>query len=306
MLARLVSFAIQLVVVVFGILTALFFVLRLSGDPAAMLAGPDASPQTVQTIRQELGLDQPLPVQYGSFLEHTVHLDFGQSFRYRKPALDMVLQRLPVTLELVVASVLLSVVIAAPIGILSALRRGHADSRLVMIGAAFGQAMPNFWLGIVLILIFAVGFRLVPSFGSGDLKHAILPVVTLAAFLVARQSRLVRSEMLDVLSQDYVRTARTKGLLRRVVLLRHAFRNVLIAVITVMSVDFSILLGASVVVETVFTYNGMAQQLYDSVTGRDYPVVLATVFVVAVLVVLANLLTDMAYQVIDPRVREAA
>ncbi len=306
MLSRGISVLIQLVVVVFGILTALFFLLRLSGDPAVMLAGPDASPQTVQAIRQELGLDQPLPTQYASFLQHTLELDFGQSFRYRKPALEMVLQRLPVTLELVAAAVLLSVMVAAPIGILAALRRGHADSQLMMIAAAFGQAMPNFWLGIVLILIFAVGFHMLPSFGSGDLKHGILPVVTLAAFMVARQSRLVRSEMLEVLGQDYVRTAHTKGLMRRVVLWRHAFRNVLIAVVTVMSVDFSILLGASVVVETVFTYNGMAQQLDDSVTGRDYPVVLATVFVVALLVVLANLIADWTYRLIDPRVREAA
>jgi peptide/nickel transport system permease protein len=303
---RLATMLLQLIVVMFGILSGLFFLLRLSGDPAQVLAGPDATPETVAQIRQQLGLDEPLVVQYFSFLGQTARLDFGRSFRYRQPALSMVLQRLPTTLQLAAAAVGVAVLVAVPLGVLAAVRRGRPESRLIMLLAALGQAMPSFWLGIVLILVFAVQLRWLPSFGSGDLQHMILPVATLAAFQVARLARLVRSEMLEVLSQDYIRTAYAKGLSARLVLWRHALRNVLVTLVTAAGLDFSILLGGAVVVETVFTYNGLGLQLVESIGGRDYPVVQATVFVVAIVVVLVHFLVDWTYPLLDPRTRGRA
>jgi peptide/nickel transport system permease protein len=302
---RLATMLLQLAVVVFGILSGLFFLLRLSGDPALVLAGPDATPETVAEVRRQLGLDEPLAVQYVSFLGQTARLDFGRSFRYRQPALPLVLQRLPTTLQLAAAAVAVAVVVAVPLGVLAAVRRGRVESRLIMLLAALGQAMPSFWLGIVLILIFAVRLRWLPSFGSGDLQHAVLPVATLAAFQVARLARLVRSEMLEVLSQDYIRTAYAKGLSARLVLWRHALRNTLVTLVTA-GLDFSILIGGAVVVETVFTYNGLGLQLVESIGGRDYPVVQATVFVVAIVVVLVHFLVDWSYQLLDPRTRGRA
>jgi len=303
---RLATMLLQLAVVVFGILSGLFFLLRLSGDPALVLAGPDATPETVAEVRRQLGLDEPLAVQYLSFLGQTARLDFGRSFRYRQPALPLVLQRLPTTLQLAAAAVAVAVVVAVPLGVLAAVRRGRVESRLIMLLAALGQATPSFWLGIVLILIFAVRLRWLPSFGSGDLQHAVLPVATLAAFQVARLARLVRSEMLEVLSQDYIRTAYAKGLSARLVLWRHALRNTLVTLVTAAGLDFSILIGGAVVVETVFTYNGLGLQLVESIGGRDYPVVQATVFVVAIVVVLVHFVVDWSYQLLDPRTRGRA
>jgi ABC-type dipeptide/oligopeptide/nickel transport system permease component len=190
-----------------------------------------------------------------------------------------------------------------PVGILAAVRRGRPESRLILLGAALGQSLPSFRLRIVQILVIPLGLRWFPSYGSGDLHHAVLPVLTLAAFQVARLARLVRSEMLEVLAQDYIRTAHAKGLSPRLVLWRHAFRNTLIALVTAVSLDFSLLIGGAVVVETVFTYNGLGQQMVESISSRDYPVVQATVFVVAIVVVLVHFLTDWTYQFVDPRTR---
>lgn len=300
---RALLFAGQLLLVLVGIMTGLFFLLRLSGDPVAMLTGPNPTPEEVLAIRQSLGLDEPLLVQYARFIGQTARLDFGRSIRYGKPAFQMVLERLPATVQLTLAAITVSLLVSVPLGILAAVRRGHPDERAMMLLAALGQAMPNFWLGIVLILIFGVTLRWLPTFGSGEPRHLILPTMTLAAFYIARTTRLVRSEMLETLSQDYIRTAYAKGLSRRAVLIGHALRNSLIPVVTAVSLDFSLLLSGSVVVETVFAYNGVGRQLVDSIFGRDYPVVQATVFLVAIIVVLVNFFTDWLYRLIDPRIQ---
>ncbi|MFN8534983.1 MAG: ABC transporter permease [Dehalococcoidia bacterium] len=303
---RLLLFVGQLLLVLVGIMTGLFFLLRLSGDPVSMLTGPNPTAEEVLAIRQSLGLDEPLLLQYARFVGQTARLDFGKSIRYGKPAFQMVLDRLPATLQLTVAAISVSLLISIPLGILAAVRRGNPDERGIMLIAALGQAMPNFWLGIVLILIFAVTLRWLPTFGSGELRHLILPTITLAAFYVARTTRLVRSEMIETLSQDYIRTAHAKGLPPRLVLFGHGLRNSLIPVVTAVSLDFSLLLSGAVVVETVFTYNGVGRQLVDSIFGRDYPVVQATVFLIAIIVVLMNFLTDWAYRLIDPRIQRGA
>lgn len=301
-----VVFAIgQLVLVVFGVLTALFFLIRISGDPADVLAGPNPTPQEIEAIRERLGLNRPLYEQYVTFMEQTVRLDFGKSYRYDQPAFKLVLDRLPATLTLAVLAIFVTIGLALPIGTFAATHRGSVADRLVMLFAAFGQAMPNFWLGIVLILIFAVWLRLLPSFGSGEPLQLILPVATLSASFVARMSRLVRSETLEVLGQDYIRTARAKGLVPNVVLFRHVLKNTLIPLVTFVALEFSVLFGGSVVIETVFAYNGMGRQLVEAIFNRDYPIVQATIFMVAIVVVLVNYFTDFVYRFVDPRVKEA-
>jgi ABC-type dipeptide/oligopeptide/nickel transport system permease component len=303
---RFALFVGQLLLVLVGIMTGLFFLLRMAGDPVAILAGPTPTPEQVQAVRESLGLDDPLIVQYGRFVAQTARLDFGRSIRYGRPAFQMVLERVPATLQLGLTAIALSLIIAIPLGIFAAVRRGHPEERAIMLFAAMGQAMPNFWLAIVLILIFAVTLRWLPTFGSGEPRHLVLPAITLAALYIARMTRLVRSEMLETLSQDYIRTARAKGLTPRAVLVGHALRNSLIPVVTALSLDFSLLLSGAVVVETVFTYNGVGRQLVDSIFGRDYPVVQATVFLIAIIVVLVNYFTDWLYRLIDPRIQRSA
>ncbi len=298
--------AVQILLVLIGVLTALFFMMRLAGDPADVLAGPNPTPEQVQDIRELLGLDRPLYEQYAIFIGQTSQLDFGQSYHFSKPAMELVLARLPASLTLAVLAVALTIGVGVPIGINAAVHRGRLVDRGVMLLAAVGQAMPSFWLGIILILIFAVWLRVLPSFGSGDVQHLILPVITLAASFVARMARLSRSEMLEVLGQDYIRTAHAKGLMLRAVLWRHAMKNALIPVVTLAAIEFSVLFSGSVVVESVFGYSGMGLQMIEAIFNRDYPIVQATIFLVAVVVVLVNYGTDFVYRLADPRVRDAA
>lgn len=294
-----------MLLVLFGILTALFFLIRLSGDPVGMMVGDHATAEDVKAIREYLGIDRPLYVQYLEFLGKTSQLDFGKSIRFNSPAFPMVLDRFPATIRLAFTSLILAVALSIPIGIYAALRRGKFDARLIMLFAALGQAMPNFWFGIILILIFAVGFRWLPAFGSDEPRHLVLPALTLAASYSARLSRLVRSETLEVLSQDYIRTAHAKGLSPSVVMLRHVLKNTMIPIITVIALDISLLLGGSVVIESVFTYNGVGRLLVDSIYSRDYPVVQATVFLVACVVVTVTTASEFTYRMIDPRVGKA-
>lgn len=295
--------AIQAVLVLIGISTILFFLLRLSGDPAALLVGENATPEQVAAIRRSLGLDDPLPVQYARFMAGVAQLQFGESLVTKRDALKMVWDALPNTLVLASTALVLGLAVAFPVGIYAALKRGTVGSFLAMLVALLGQSMPSFWLGIMLILIFAVQLRWLPSFGTGTIRHLILPAVTLSAFVMARHARLMRSGMLEVLSQDYIRTANAKGASPRLVILRHALKNTLIPVVTVLAVDLSFLVGGAVIIETVFAWPGMGRQMVQAVAGRDYPVVQATVFVVALLVVGINLLLDVVYGWLDPRIK---
>lgn len=295
--------AIQAVLVLIGITTILFFLLRLSGDPAALLVGENATPEQVAAVRQSLGLDDPLPVQYVRYMTGVAQLHFGDSLVTKRDALKMVWDALPSTLLLAFSALVLGLLIAFPVGIYAALKRGTAGSFFAMLVALLGQSMPSFWLGIMLILIFAVQLRWLPSFGTGTFRHLILPAVTLSAFIMARHARLIRSGMLEVLGQDYIRTANAKGAPPKLVILRHALKNTLIPVVTVLAVDMSFLVGGAVIIETVFAWPGMGRQMVQAVAGRDYPVVQATVFVVALLVVGINLALDVVYSYLDPRIK---
>lgn len=293
----------QMIWILLGVCTILFFVLRLSGDPIGMLLPDDASTEARQDLRRSLGLDRPLHIQYVRYLAGLARFNFGESFKYRQPALDIVTERLPATVGLTVASLLFSLLVAIPIGILAAVKRHSLWSVGAMIIALGGQSIPSFWLGILLILLFAVHLHLLPSFGSGGLAHLIMPAVTLSGLLTARVTRLVRSGVLSVLAEDFVRTAHAKGLAPWTVLWRHVLRNVLIPVVTVVGLEASHLMGGAVVTETVFAWPGIGRQLVTSVIARDYPIVQAIVVMVAVIVVAVNLAVDVLYGVLDPRIR---
>jgi peptide/nickel transport system permease protein len=296
---------VQLVVVLVAISTLLFFLLRLSGDPAALLVGDNADAESLARIRASLGLDQPLYIQYFRFLGSLARLDFGRSIVARQDAMGLVLARFPYTLVLAAVSIGLAVVVAVPLGILAAYRRDSAGARLGMAVAFLGQAMPVFWLGLLLVQVLSIWLRWLPSSGSGDAASLVMPAITLAAFQLAKLMRLTRSGVLEVLSQDYVRTAYAKGLPGRQVLLRHAVRNALIPVVTILGVDIGQLLGGAVITETIFAWPGLGQQLIQGVATRDYPVVQASVFLVAVLAVAISFLVELSHRIIDPRLRSA-
>ncbi|MBI4505006.1 MAG: ABC transporter permease [Chloroflexi bacterium] len=291
-----------LVLAVWALVTLLFFLIRLSGDPIALLVGFDTTPERIAETRRQYGVDLPVHEQYVRFVQSAVALDFGRSFRYQRDALSVVWERVPATVELGLAALLLTAVVAFPAGIVGAVRRGRLSGFLVMVGALVGQSVPIFWLAIMLILLFSVHLRLLPSFGRGGPEHLILPAVTLSSFLIARQARLIRSGMIEVLGQDYIRTARAKGLGELVIIGRHGLRNMMLPIVAVLGVDVSFLIGGSVITETVFAWPGMGHLMVSSVLGRDYPVVQAAAFVIGVGVVLINLLVDMTYRLLDPRI----
>ncbi len=289
--------------VLWGISTIVFVVMRLSGDPIVLILPPDAPTAEVFRVRREMGLDEPLWVQYLVFLRNAVRGDFGQSIHFRQPALGVALERIPATIQLAVTAFALAVVVAVPVGIVAAVRRFSLWDHLGMFLALLGQSVPTFFLGILLLLVFAVWFPLLPIGGTGTPAHLIMPAVTLGAFAMASIARLTRSAMLEVLSQDYIRTARAKGLKEITVILRHGFRNALIPVVTIMGLQFGTLLGGAVVTETIFAWPGIGRLAIQSIFNRDYPVVQATVFLAAVAFVAVNFVVDLFYAVLDPRIR---
>jgi peptide/nickel transport system permease protein len=298
----------QAVLVVFGVVTAVFFLLQLTGDPVRLMIGDQASEADIQNIRHQLGLDRPLPERYVEYLAGAAHADFGQSIRQQgRPAMDIVLDRYPATLRLAFLALLLSVTMATVFGVISGVRHYSALDNVVMLLALFGQSMPNFWLGIMLILVFAVQLGWLPSqgYGEGNVKYLLLPTLTLAAPGLARLTRLVRSGMLDVLGQDYVRTARAKGLRENGVIFGHALKNAAIPLVTIIGLDLGALLGGAVVTEQIFAWPGVGLEVVLAINGRDFPVVQAAVAVVATSFVLINLVVDVLYTWLDPRVRLA-
>ncbi len=292
----------RLVLVLWGVLTLAFLLLRLSGDPATLFVGQDATREQVEQVRHQLGFDQPLIVQYGQFLGRIAHGDFDRSLRFDRPAISLVLDALPYTLELTLASLAIAMLLGIPAGAIAALRPGSAVDSAATLLALVGQSMPVFWLGILLILFFAVQLHWFPVSGSETPAHLVLPSVTLGAFFAARFAQLTRSGLLEVLAEDYVRTARSKGLSEWTVLARHALKNVAISQVTVAALTFSALLGGAIVTETIFAWPGMGRLLLDAVNSRDYPLVQASLFVIALFVCLANLLADLSYGLLDPRV----
>jgi peptide/nickel transport system permease protein len=289
--------------VAFGVVTLVFVALRMSGDPAATMLPGDASVDELRDLRHALGLDRPLHVQYVTFLASAVTGDFGTSLRHQEPAMALVMERLPATLELAFAALLLSVAVGLPLGIVAALRRGRLADILAMAFAVVGQATPYFWMGIMLILVFAVELQWVPTSGRGGLERLVLPAVTLGTHFMAVLARLTRTSMLEVLGQNYVTTARAKGLAERVVILVHALKNAAVPVVTLIGLQFGTLLGGAVVTETIFAWPGVGRLAVQSIFVRDYPVVQAGVFVLALSFVAINLLVDLLYGWLDPRTR---
>jgi peptide/nickel transport system permease protein len=273
------------------------------GDPATIILGEMATPEQIADLRRSMGLDRPLLEQYLRFLGQAVRGDFGQSIRAQRPALEVVVERLPATLQLSAGAFAFAVLLGMPIGILSAVKRFTVWDHGSMLIALLCQSMPVFWLGLMLIVVFAVQLRWLPASGMGQPQHLVLPAVTLGFFLIGLIIRLTRSSMLEVLGQEYVRTARAKGLRERTVLVRHALKNALIPVVTLLGLQLGLLLGGTVITETVFAWPGIGMVTVTAIHQRDYPVVQTAVLVSAVLVVTINWVVDVVYHYLDPRIR---
>jgi len=294
----------QSVVVLWGVSVIVFFLLHMApSDPVTLLLAETASPQQIAEARHQLGFDQPIYAQYVIFMGRALQGDLGQSLFYKEPALNVILRALPRTLVLGAIAFAISLVVALPVGIVSAVKRDSVWDYLGVGLALVGQAMPPYWLGILLIILFSVTLHLLPTSGSFGPEYVVMPALTLAAVLMPIVTRLVRSGMLDVLHEDYVRTARAKGLRERVVVTRHALRNMLIPLVTVLGLQLSALLGGAVIVEQVFAWPGVGQIAVQAISSRDYPVVQADVLVVSSAFVGMNLVVDVLYAWLDPRIR---
>jgi peptide/nickel transport system permease protein len=294
---------IQLIIIGIGITLISFVLLHLTGDPVDMLLPQDAGPEAYESMRYELGLDKPLPIQYFIFLKNAVTGNFGFSLQHRKPALDLVLERLPASLELAFSAMVIATVIGVFVGIICALKPGSIFDLSAMVNALIGQSMPIFWLGIMLIILFSVNLGLLPVSGRGTFKHLILPSVTLATWVMPLIVRLTRSSMIEILEMDYIRTAKGKGLSPYTVLTRHALSNALIPIITVVGLNFGRLLGGAIVTETVFGWPGLGRLTVTAIHQLDYSVVQASVVIFAAVIVVTNFIVDICYVLLDPRIR---
>jgi peptide/nickel transport system permease protein len=283
-----------------------FALVHLSGDPVQLMVSPDAPPDVVATTRHALGFDRPLYEQFARYLGNAAHGDLGVSLRMNRPVTTLILERLPATLQLTLAALVIAVLVAIPAGIVSAVKRGTVVDRLAMAGAVAGQAVPIFWLALLLIALFGVRLRWLPVYGSGSLAHFVLPAVSLSTIIMGRLARLVRSSMLEVLGQDYVRTARAKGLGELRVIVVHALKNASIPIVTLLGLQFAQLLGGAVVTETIFAWPGIGRLVVEAIFNRDFPVVQGVVLVVSLIFVAVNVLVDLSYAVLDPRIRTEA
>jgi peptide/nickel transport system permease protein len=290
-------------IALWGVVTIVFFVLRLSGDPVAMLVPADTPTAEIMRLRRALGFDEPLPIQYAVFVRDVLRGEMGNSIRMRIPALPVALERLPATAELAVVAFTFAVVVAIPAGLVSAARRNTLWDNVVMGVALVGQSAPTFYIGIMFILIFGLQLGWFPISGRGDWKHVILPAITLGAFAMASIARLTRSSVLEIMRSDYIRTARAKGLNEVAVLLGHNFKNAAIPIVTIMGLQFGSLLGGAIVTETVFAWPGIGRLAIEAIRSRDYPIVQASVLLVASMFVVINFLVDLAYGWLDPRIR---
>ncbi|WP_179031126.1 ABC transporter permease [Paenibacillus kribbensis] len=293
----------QVVPVLFIITLIVFILVHVTGDPVAMMLPDTATAEDRRILTEALGLDQPLYVQYYIFLSNLVQGDFGTSFRYSEPALPIVLERLPASFELAAASMIIACCLAIPLGIWSAVKRNSFIDIFISGVSVLGKAMPNFWVGIMLILVVAVHFGWTPVSGRGGLSHLILPAITLGTGIAAEMTRLIRSSMLEIIGQDYIRTARSKGIREMIVINKHALRNALIPVVTITGLQFTNLVGGSLVTETVFSWPGMGQLIVQAINTHDMAIIQASVFVISILVILITVITDIAYKVLDPRIK---
>lgn len=293
----------QFIPLMFIITMIVFVLVYISGDPVSLLLPEDATAEDRAVLTAALGLDQPMYKQFLRFIGNVIQGDFGRSYYYSEPALSIVLERLPASLELAVVSMLITVLLAFPLGVLSALKRNSILDLFVTGISVIGKAAPNFWVGIMLILFFAVQLNWLPVSGRGGIEYVLLPAITLGTALMAKLTRLIRSNLLEVLSLDYIRTARSKGLSERIVIWKHALRNALLPTITVLALDFSGLLGGVLITETIFAWPGMGQLVIQAINKKDMAIVQAAVFVISVIVILCNMLADILYRYVDPRIK---
>ncbi len=287
----------------FGVITIVFVILRLSGDPARLLVPEQATAEDIARIRTSLGLDAPIWVQYLNYLGQLMRFDFGFSYVQGRSALELIFERLPYTVNLALAALLLSMAVGIPVGMASAYYRRKFLGRALMPFVLIGQSMPAFWLGLLLILVFSVKFRLLPSTGFEGASSLIMPAVTLASLSMATLARITRSSFLEQLNADYVRTTRSRGAGTARVLLGHVLRNAAIPIVTLLGLEVAALLGGAVITETIFAWPGLGQLTVQAIQARDFPVVQAIVIFAAVIYIGVNLMTDLLYAVIDPRVR---
>jgi peptide/nickel transport system permease protein len=298
-----ISRILQGLIAIFGALLIVFVAQRLSGDPVALMLPMDATDADFAAMREALGLDKPLFVQFAIFIGSAVTGDFGVSYQWNEPAMRLLIDRLPATLELAIAGLFFAVLLAVPLGVFSAVYRGGWIDRIAKVFAMLGQAIPGFWIGLLLILFVAVELRWLPAFGRGTPAHLVLPAIALGWYPVAAMTRTLRSSMLDVLDSDYVRMERAIGLPERTIIWRYALRNAAVPLVTMIGVYFAGMLGGAFVIEVVFAWPGVGRTVVDAVFARDFPVVQAGVMLTAVVFVTVNLLVDLSYGFIDPRIR---
>lgn len=280
-----------------------FLLLHLSGDLAVAMAGPEATPQQVAAVRVQFGLDRPLAIQYGEWVWNALHLDFGRSFYFREDVSKLIAERFPVTVVLGLAALAVALLVGIPLGVAAALNRDTWIDRAAMLVCVVGQAMPSFWFSLMLVSVFSVTYRWLPVSGNTTWRHFILPSAALGYYAMPAMMRLTRAGMLDVLSADYIRTARAKGLPRRKIIVRHALRNAIIPVVALAAVQFGFLLGGSIVIEAVFSLQGLGQLAWDSISRNDFPVVQSIVLVLATIYVALTMVSDVLNGMLDPRLR---
>lgn len=293
----------QSVVAIIGITLVVFIVLHLSGDPVELLVPPSASRADMDRLREEMGFNDPLLVQYGRFLKGIAKGDFGMSYNYNEPALDVVMERIPATVRLTAVALAISLLMGIPAGIISAIKRNSRLDAFIRSLALLGQCLPAFWLGIMLIMLFSVKLKLLPTSGDDSWKSIIMPAFTMGVYTAATITRLLRSNMIEVMNKEYIDTAKAKGLEKRSVVMKHAFKNAFSSIMTVLGLQVASLLGGSAIVETVFAWPGIGRLAIQSITNSDFYVVETIVFMMAVAFVLINFIVDILYGVINPRIK---
>ncbi len=315
----LLSRAIQSILTIIGVLVLVFFMIRFAGDPTAQMISRQATSEQIEAFREAMGFNRSLLVQFADFAflefgeDHTTIIgikgavtgDFGKSLHYRLPAMPLVVERLPATLQLAATALLFSIIIGVPLGLLAGFNPGSVWDTVARVVGLIGQSVPNFWLALLLILVFAVGLRWFPSFGRDELKSVVLPAFALSLFTTGQLVRMTRSSVLEIRGEDYIRTANSKGLRPRVIYTRHVLKNAGIPIVSVLSVQFGYLLGGSIYIETIFSWPGLGRLLADSIGVRDFPLVVAIAFFTSLMVISLSFLSDVTYAVIDPRIRYA-
>jgi peptide/nickel transport system permease protein len=294
---------VQSVLLLFGVLLLVFVMVRVTGDPATLMMPREASPEDIEAFRERMGFNDPVLVQFGRFFSGAIVGDFGNSLHFKTPAMPMVVERLPATVQLALTGLIMAVVLGVPLGLVGGFNPGSAIDNVGRFIALLGQSIPNFWLALILILYFAVRIQWFPSFGRDELKSVVLPSFVLGLPVMGQIVRLTRSAVLEIRGEDFIRTARSKGLEPKTIYTKHVLRNVAIPLVSVIGVQFGYMLGGSIYIETIFSWPGMGQLLEQSIGWRDFPLVQALAVFTSVVVLGLNLLTDVAYAVIDPRIR---